>query len=132
LNLRRGSKEPLFHLTGVRMAWSETTLCKAEPAQVSVFYFAPAKHRSVWKSGHLWLRRGVLVLNCGLQPTAGPKGPDNLFSGRRLLSRQMRLRNCNSRLEVEKPGVQMLQVMALHERTTLCTEFYLFINVRCC
>src|SRR6266567_7812114 len=44
LNLRRGSKEPLFHLTRVRMAWSETTLCKAEPA------------RGLWKSGHLWPR----------------------------------------------------------------------------
>src|SRR5438132_2158509 len=44
LNLLRGSKEPLFHLTRVRMAWSETTLCKAEPA------------RGLWKSGHLWPR----------------------------------------------------------------------------
>src|SRR5213079_1799345 len=42
LNPLRGSKEPLFHLTPVRMAWSETTLCKAEPA------------RGLWKSGHLW------------------------------------------------------------------------------
>src|SRR5437773_4634482 len=44
LNPLRGSKEPLFHLTPVRMAWSETTLCKAEPA------------RGLWKSGHLWPR----------------------------------------------------------------------------